>query len=309
MGKRMYTQISIFRILTNILIFIITFAFMVINSSIAAEPLTVFVVNYPLQYFTERIGGEHVNVVFPAPADVDPTYWMPDTATITAFQQADLILLNGAGYARWVNKVTLPRFRMVNTSAGFRDRYIEATEVITHTHGSEGDHAHEAIAFTTWIDFSLAAEHARAITAALNRKRPALRDIFETNYALLEKDLMTLDRTIKDIVSKDRTRPLVVSHPVYEYFARRYGLNIKSVHWEPDDILSNKQIMELNSLLKEHPAKWMIWEGNVMKQSAEKLKAIGVDSLVFNPCGNTPDQGDFLSVMRQNVKNLKSAFQ
>jgi zinc transport system substrate-binding protein len=309
MGDRMVTQISIFRILTKILILIITFAFLVINSSIAAEPLTVFVVNYPLQYFTERIGGEHVNVVFPAPADVDPTYWMPDTATITAFQQADLILLNGAGYARWVNKVTLPRFRMVNTSAGFRDRYIEATEVITHTHGSEGDHAHEAIAFTTWIDFSLAAEHARAITAALNRKRPALRDIFETNYALLEKDLMTLDRTIKDIVSKDRTRPLVVSHPVYEYFARRYGLNIKSVHWEPDDILSNKQIMELNSLLKEHPAKWMIWEGNVMKQSAEKLKAIGVDSLVFNPCGNTPDQGDFLSVMRQNVKNLKSAFQ
>jgi len=309
MGDRMVTQISIFRILTKILILIITFAFLVINSSIAAEPLTVFVVNYPLQYFTERIGGEHVNVVFSAPTDVDPAYWMPDRPTIANFQRADLILLNGAGYARWVNKVTLPRFRIVNTSAGFRDRYIEATEVITHTHGSEGDHAHEAIAFTTWIDFSLAAEHARAITAALNRKRPALRDIFETNYALLEKDLMTLDRTIKDIVSKDRTRPLVVSHPVYEYFARRYGLNIKSVHWEPDDILSNKQIMELNSLLKEHPAKWMIWEGNVMKQSAEKLKAIGVDSLVFNPCGNTPDQGDFLSVMRQNAKNLKSAFQ
>ena len=275
----------------------------------AAEPLTVFVVNYPIQYFTERIGGEHVNVVFPAPADVDPAYWMPDRPTIANFQRADLILLNGAGYARWVNKVTLPRFRIVNTSAGFKDRYIEAAKVITHTHGSEGDHAHEALAFTTWIDFSLAAEQARAIAAALNRKRPALRDIFETNYALLEKDLMSLDRTIKDIVSKDRTRPLVVSHPVYEYFARGYGLNIKSVHWEPDDILTNKQIMEFKSILKEHPAKWMIWEGNVMKQSAEKLKSIGVGSLVFNPCGNTPHQGDFLSVMRQNVKNLKSAFQ
>ena len=304
----MYTQISIFRILTKILILIITFVFLVINSSMAAEQLTVFVVNYPMQYFAERIGGEHVNVVFPAPANVDPAYWMPDRPTIANFQRADLILLNGAGYARWVNKVTLPRFRIVNTSAGFKDRYIEAAEVITHTHGSEGDHAHEALAFTTWIDFSLAAEHARAITAALNHKRPALRDIFEKNYALLEKDLMTLDRTIKDIVSKDRTRPLVVSHPVYEYFDRRYGLNIKSVHWEPDEILTNEQIMELNIILKEHSAKWMIWEGNVMKQSAERLKAIGVDSLVFNPCGNTPDHGDFLSVMRQNVENLKSAF-
>jgi len=37
--------------------------------------------------------------------------------------------------------------------------------------------------------------------------------------------------------------------------------------------------------------------------------AIGVKSLVFDPCGNKPDQGDFLSVMWQNVENLKSAFQ
>ena len=90
----MYTQISIFRIVTKFLILIIAIAFMVINSSQAAEPLTVFVVNYPIQYFTERIGGEHVNVVFPAPANVDPAYWMPDRPTIADFQRADLILLD-----------------------------------------------------------------------------------------------------------------------------------------------------------------------------------------------------------------------
>jgi len=271
--------------------------------------LTVYVVSYPLQYFAERIGGEYVNVVFPAPADVDPAYWMPDTPTIAAYQQADLILLNGVGYAKWVNKVTLPRFRMINTSAEFKDQYIEAAEILTHSHGSKGEHAHEALAFTTWVDFSFAAKQAKAIAAALSRKRPDLRDIFQKNYAALEQDLIALDRTIEEIVSKNRAQPLVVSHPVYDYFTRRYGLNIRSVHWEPDEILTNEQIMELNRILKEHPAKWMIWEGNLMKQSAERLKAIGVDSLVFNPCGNTPDQGDFLSVMRTNVKNLKPAFQ
>ena len=275
----------------------------------SAGKLTVYVVNYPMQYFADRIGGEHVNVVFPAPADVDPAYWMPDMPTIAAYQQADLILLNGAGYARWVNRVTLPRFRMVNTSAGFKDLYIEAAEILTHSHGSEGEHAHESLAFTTWIDFSLAAGQARAVAEAFSRKRPDLRDIFQKNYAALEQDLMALDRTLKQMVSKDRARPLVVSHPVYDYFARRYALNIKSVHWEPDEIPTNEQMMTLNRILKEHPAKWMIWEGKPMKPSAERLKAIGIDSLVFDPCGNTPDQGDFLSVMRQNVENLKPAFQ
>jgi zinc transport system substrate-binding protein len=271
--------------------------------------LTVYVVSYPLQYFAERIGGKYVNVVFPVPADVDPAYWMPDTRTIAAYQQADLILLNGVGYAKWVNKVTLPRFRMVNTSAEFKDQYIEAAEILTHSHGSEGEHAHEALAFTTWVDFSFAAKQAKAIAAALSRKRPDLRDIFQKNYAALEQDLIALDRTIKEIVSKDRSRPLVASHPVYDYFARRYGLNIKSVHWEPDEIPTNEQMMELNGVLKEHPAKCMIWERNPMKQSVERLHTNGVASLVFDPSGNTPDQGDFLDVMKQNVENLKSAFQ
>jgi zinc transport system substrate-binding protein len=80
------------------------------------------------------------------------------------------------------------------------------------------------------------------------------------------------------------------------------------VHWEPDEIPTNEQMIELNNIMKEYPAKWMIWEGEPMKKSAERLKEIGVDSLVFDPCGNIPDQGDFLSVMRQNVENLKPVF-
>ncbi|MDH3803525.1 MAG: metal ABC transporter substrate-binding protein [Deltaproteobacteria bacterium] len=273
-----------------------------------SEKLTIYVVNYPLQYFAERIAGEHAAVVFPAPADVDPAYWMPGPKKISDYQRADLILLNGANYAKWVNKVSLPRFRMVNTSAAFKDRYIEAAEILTHSHGGEGEHAHESLAFTTWVDFSLAAEQAKAIEKALSRKKPALKDTFQRNYEELERQLHKLDRDIKKVVSKDRSRPLVVSHPVYDYFARRYELNIKSVHWEPDEIPTTEQMLKLHSILKDHPAKWMIWEGESIKESVERLKAIGMQSVVFDPCGNEPDQGDFMSVMRQNVENIKEAF-
>ena len=37
----------------KILVISIIFAFLIINSSVAAEKLTVYVVNYPLQYFAE----------------------------------------------------------------------------------------------------------------------------------------------------------------------------------------------------------------------------------------------------------------
>jgi len=278
------------------------------RNCMSAEPLNVYVVNYPLKYFAERIGGEQNNVVLPAPTGIDPAYWIPDIPTIGAYQQADLILINGAGYAKWVDKVSLPRSKVVDTSKKFKDRYITIEGAVTHSHGLEGEHAHEGIAFTTWLDFSLAAEQAKAITTALSRKRPDLKDAFQKNYQKLEQDLLKLDQDLKTLISKDPSKLLVVSHPVYDYFARRYGLNIKSVHWEPDEIPTNEQMIELNSILKEHPAQWMIWEGKPMKESAEKLKTIGVDSLVFDPCGNIPDQRDFLSVMRQNVENLKPVF-
>jgi zinc transport system substrate-binding protein len=295
--------------LKKILIINVTFAFLASYSSVAAEKLTVYAVNYPLQYFAERIGGEHISVVFPIPADVDPAYWIPDAKTISDYQQADLILLNGAGYAKWVNKATLPRFRLVNTSAPFKDRYIESAEILSHSHGSEGEHAHEALAFTTWIDFSLAATQAGSIAEALDRKRPELKNYFRKNYQKLEQDLLKLDEDIKRLIAKHQRQPLIVSHPVYDYFARRYGLNIKSLHWEPDEIPTQEQMVKLKKILKAHPAKWMIWEGQPRKKSVERLKAIGVESLVFDPCGNTPDQGDFLYVMQQNVENLRQAFQ
>ena len=101
----------------------------------------------------------------------------------------------------------------------------------------------------------------------------------------------------------------MVSHPVYDYLAQGYGLNAKSVHWEPDEVPDDRQLTELRNILKDHPAKWMIWEGEPVQESVESLKIMGIKSLVFDPCGNVPDNGDFLQVMRQNLENLKLAFQ
>lgn len=274
----------------------------------SSERLVVYTVNYPLKYFTERIAGEHAIVVFPAPADGDPAYWMPDAKTISDYQQTDLILLNGANYAKWVKKVSLPRSKMVDTSAKFKDRYITAKEVVTHTHGAEEAHAHESLAFTTWIDFGLASQQARAIAEAFSRKRPALRDVFQKNYMELEKDLMSLDREIKKIAAKNPAKPLLASHPVYDYLASRYGLNLKSVHWEQEEMPGSEQWMELQNILKDHSAKWMIWEAKPAIETVEKLNSAGIKSLVFGPCGNAPGKGDFMSVMRRNISSLQMAF-
>ena len=249
-----------------------------------------------------------MRVTFPAPADGDPAFWKPSPEQIVAYQKADLILLNGASYAKWVPHVSLPASRMVDTSVAFADQFIPVKGKVTHSHGLEGKHEHGDVAFTTWLDPVQAIEQARAIRDALVRRRPDATTDFNQRFDSLAADLTNLDKQIAAIVTSGASRPLVFSHPVYQYFIRRYGLNGQEVHWEPDEVPSPEQWAALNHLLTEHPAKWMVWEGTPDGGTVQELKKLDLNSLTFDPCGNVPESGDYLSVMHENILNFKKAF-
>ena len=268
----------------------------------------VAVTNYPLLYFTERIGNDHVETIFPIPPNVDPAFWNPQPDGVLAYQSADVILLNGATYSKWLDKVTLPRRKLVDSSYAFKAKYIPIQERTTHRHGPQGKHAHAGLAFTTWIDFQQAIQQAEAVLKALVNLSPQYEKSFEKNFSDLKNDLLALDRRLEQIVANNRAQPLVVSHPIYDYFARRYGLNIRSVLWEPKEVPDTQQWAELERLLADHPANWMIWENEPTSKTANRLKSFGVNSVVFNPSGNIPDKGDFLTVMHQNIEILKKVF-
>jgi zinc transport system substrate-binding protein len=297
--------------LSSSIVVIMLFATVLCSESAGEQPdrLTIYTVNYPLKYFAEQIAGDHARVVFPAPTNVDPSHWAPDAKEISDYQKADLILLNGANYAKWVNKASLPQSRLVDTSSSFKEQYIHTKEGITHTHGTEGRHAHENLAFTIWLDPTLAVRQAEAITKAFSQTKSELRNTFQNNYGVLKKDLLTIDREINEIVALNRVLPLIASHPVYQYLSKRYGLNMKSIHWEPDEIPTEKQWRELTDILKDHPAQWMIWEGKPKQTVVDQLKSMGINSVGFSPSANVPEQGDFLSVMQKNVQNLKLIFE
>ena len=99
--------------------------------------------------------------------------------------------------------------------------------------------------------------------------------------------------------------PLLGSHPVYQYLARRYGLNLQSVHFEPDENPDEETWADLERLHDAHPAATMLWEAEPLPEIAERLRALGIESIVFDPAGNRPASGDFLEVMTANAANLE----
>ncbi len=271
----------------------------------AAEKIVVYTVNYPLAYFAERVGGDLVEVVFPAPADGDPAYWSPDAETIAAYQGADLILLNGAGYANWVDRATLPTSKIVDTSAAYTDQLLPMAGTATHSHGPEGEHEHGGYAFTTWLDPVQAIQQAQAIEAALSRLRLEHESEIHRRMELLKGDLFDLDSRFAVAASGLDDTPLVFSHPVYQYLIRRYDLSAVEVHWEPDEAPEGNAWDDLEELLETHPASWMLWEGEPLEATAAGLADIGVESIIFDPCGNRPETGDYLTVMSANAAALE----
>jgi zinc transport system substrate-binding protein len=270
--------------------------------------ITVYTVNYPLQYFAERIGGAHVRVVFPVPVDADPAFWEPGVEQIRAYQQADLILLNGASYANWVKRVSLPESRLVDTSATFADRYIPTIDQATHSHGAAGEHQHGHVAFTTWLDPQQAISQATAIRDALMRRRPSAKAVFREGFASLQQDLQELDEQLATAIAEYKAQPLLFSHPVYQYLIRRYAIEGYELHWEPDSMPGPGEWRALDELLQQHPARLMIWEGMPEPEIVTALDQRGVETLVFEPVANQPTDGDYLSVMRENLARLSGQY-
>jgi zinc transport system substrate-binding protein len=276
-------------------------------SSSSGQRPVVSVSNYPLQYFTERL-APWIDIQFPAHVSGDPAYWKPNTQDISAMQKADLIVLNGASYETWLANVSLSQAKLVDTAARLTDRFIPLEEHTTHSHGLEGEHEHSGTAFTLWLDLTLAQSQVQAVSNALASKWPNRSAGIKQSTVDLIRDLESVDGQLKAVVSMAADRPVIFSHPVYQYLQSRYDMNGKSLHWEPDALPDEDLWKELTELLKSHPAKWMIWEGQPLPEIVEKLVEIGIQSVVFDPCAGKPEKGDFMSVMKQNVAELEKVY-
>jgi zinc transport system substrate-binding protein len=276
---------------------------------------SVYTTFYPTQYFAERIGGDLIDVVCPVPADQDAIFWMPDATAIQAYQQADLIIINGAEFSKWVRKVALPASRVVNTAKPFEDDLIKFENATVHSHGKGGAHAHEGLDGHTWVDPVNARIQADEIKQALVKRFPEHKAEFEKGFARLAQDLEALDTQLKAYQAIYKNQPLLMSHPAYNYIAKRYGWNIANLDLDPAEMPSDKVMQGIKDTLQTHPAKYVIWEAYPKKEIAERFQQeLGLTSIEFSPCELLSDAEidagtDYMTVMQRNLKKISVVFE
>lgn len=266
--------------------------------------LIVYVTSEPLRAMTEWIGGDTVEVHFPAPADVDPAHWSPSAETVARYQAADLVLRSGAGYDPWIDLATLRDRALIDTAVAYRHRLIRI-DTPTHRHGPTGEHSHGATASTTWLDPTLAIAQARAVREAFASARPAEAAGFEQRGATLIEELEALDRRLAAAAERLAGAPILYSHPVYDYLNRRYALDGLSLHWEPDEGPPESEWRALRALLLDHPARLILWEADPLPETAARLADLGLEIAVFAPCGNRCADG-WLATMQANAVRFET---
>jgi zinc transport system substrate-binding protein len=270
----------------------------------AQDSATAYVValNSPLQTFAKRLTTGRVEIKMPTAAEPDPSQWQPSIDEIQVLQGAQLILLNGAGYSSWLNRVSLSDSRLVVTSKASEKEWIELGDQVTHSHGPTGEHAHSGYAFTTWLDMQIAAQQARATATALQRRWPEMAEDVSRELERLLAEIDSLDKAYLKVAGELAGRQIIFSHPVYQYFERRYRLTGLSLHWEPDVNPSDEQWGALQNQLQSNTL--FVWESIPLPAIADRMTAMGVEQVILDPGANTSGD-DWLALQSLNIKALK----
>ena len=270
---------------------------------------------YPTKYFAERIGGDAVEVVCPVPADEDAIFWMPDAQAIAEYQKADLIVLNGAEFAKWVAKVSLPQAKVVDTAKPFENRFVKFEKSTTHSHGPAGLHEHKGIDGHTWVDPVNAKIQAGEILKAMKKRFPEHSAAFDKNWKGLAADLDGLDKALSELTKQLGDRPLLASHPAYNYVRSRYKWKIASLDLDPEEMPSDQTFAQIKALLGRLPAKLILWEAYPKEEIAKRFGSdLGLVSVEFSPCELLGDVeieagSDYLKVMKTNIENVRKALE
>ena len=151
---------------------------------------------YPIYFMASEIGGEHAQVTNLIPTGVEPHDWTPKSRDLQNASNAQLLLVNGAGFEGW-----LPDFqkgleadskvKTVEVSKGIA--LIKASEEEEHGHEDEHGHNHGDIDPHTWISPKSALVMIENVKNALVDADPEHRADYEKNYKQLKAKLASID--------------------------------------------------------------------------------------------------------------------
>ncbi|KAA0964792.1 adhesin [Sporosarcina sp. ANT_H38] len=305
------------------------------KAATGTDKLSIYTTVYPLQYFTERIGGDHVEVKSIYPAGADEHTFEPTQKDMMALADSDLFYYIGLGLEGFVENAEKTmkneHVKMIATAEAIPDEMLdEGHSHDADTNGHEEDvehdedsheeheghegHDHSGIDPHVWISPLLSVELATSIKDTLIASKPEMKDEFEKNFEQLQVELVELDNKFKKMASKSPSKTFFVSHASFGYLAESYGLDqvaIAGLNSQSEP--SQKQLAQIVKEAKNQEVHYVLFEQNVSSKLTDVVrKEIGAESLMLHNLGvltvdDVKNNETYFTLMEQNLETLQQA--
>tara|TARA_A100000164_G_scaffold352006_1_gene357269 strand:+ start:1054 stop:2019 length:966 start_codon:yes stop_codon:yes gene_type:complete len=187
------------------------------------------------------------------------------------------------------------KFREKNIFEGHDDHGHDENAKKEDDHDDHGhdDHGHGHGSFDPhiWLDPANAKVIVKKITNQLSKIDKDNASKYKANSKKVIKDLDGLIKEVKNDINKDAS--FVVFHDAYQYFEKRFGLNvIGALTVNPDVMPGAEQLSEIREVIEHEKAKCIFSEPQFNPNIINSIASdTGVKTGVLDPLGANIDKG------------------
>ncbi|GAB6158411.1 metal ABC transporter substrate-binding protein [Desulfotomaculum varum] len=287
--------------------------------------LKVYTGIYPLYDFARQIGGDRLIVKNIVPAGAEPHDWEPSPQDVAEISRADVLILSGSGVEPWGDKV-LSVIDQNKVTVIYAGRHIGLIKGIQTEHGYDKQdqqaaalephrqHEHDQLDPHIWLDPLHAKTMVDNILAGLVKADEKNKDVYEANAQAYKKELEQLHQEYQRELAGAQIKEFITSHAAFGYLANRYNLiqvPVRGLTAESEP--SPADMAAVVKLAREKNIKHIFFETLVSPKVSQAIAAeLGGQTLVLDPLESLSEQDiakgkNYLSVMRENLQNLKIA--
>jgi len=275
---------------------------------------------YPLYEFASKIIGDRGEVSTLIPAGVEPHDWEPTAEDVSRGRAADVLIINGAGFERWVNDLEA-RF-VLNTSEGIEFNHEEGENEAgtADENGHEGDNTGEGgngVNPHIWLDPTFAKHQVNKIRDVMTRADPANAGYYNQNADKLIAELDSLDASIRTELASCDKLDFIAFHDAFFHFSERYGLRQHSIQGvSPEGEILPQTIQQIIELANGLDINVIYSEDLIDRRLADTIASEIPDGkvLVLSPIEGISEEEQaagigYIDKMNQNIVNLKEGLE
>jgi zinc transport system substrate-binding protein len=298
----------------SVIIIVLASAVAVASSSVLQEEkdddkIKVVTTFYPLTFFAQQIGGEEVAVKQLIPDNTEAHSWQPSFSDISAVDEADVLIYNGASLDHWFEDDILPAVDssnkiIVETTAGLQ---------LLKGEPKPGEKHEEPYDPHTWVSPFLAKQQAQKIYEALIQKDPTHEDYYSERWQTLAERFEEMDSNYVSELSNKRKEEIFVAHSAFSYLAEKYDFEQYGIIGiSADEQPSASTYINLVNLMIEYETYVVYVDPVYPKETAQTLKKDletfteqEVQILKLYLMLGPLDGLDYFGQQQKNLENLK----